>query len=266
LPTANEEATMARVDPYGTIGDLHLEPELRGQLPTKKEEPKPAKKEEVRPAAVKAPAPPPAAPAPAPVKAEKPLERNAGEVCKRFPLSEEARKLLTPDLTAGAFLQVLQKQQLYVDAVRLLAHGLPRRDAVGWACACTRAVLPKPTLQAAGALQSAEKWCADPSEPNRRDAEAAAEAAGLYTPAGCAAIAAFWSGGSLSPPNAPVVPPAQSLTAQAAANAVLMAAVHEPRKAPDRYGQFLAQGIQIAQSGQGNSTREVTDATRGSRR
>ena len=86
-----------------------------------------------------------------------------------------------------------------------------------------------------------------PSEENRRAAETASEKAGLAKPAGCAAVAAFWSGGSLAPPNVPVVPPGPTLTAQAAANAVLLsAAATDPAKAPDKYFKFLAEGIQVA--------------------
>jgi hypothetical protein len=76
---------------------------------------------------------------------------------------------------------------------------------------------------------------------------AAAEAAGLDTPAGCAAVAAFWSGGSLGPPNVPVIPPGESLTAKGVAGAVMLAAVlTEPEKTPEKYRRFLAHGVEVA--------------------
>lgn len=261
---------MARVDPYGTLQDISLEPGPPRPLP--------AKATEAKPPAVKPPAQAPAARPASPAKAAKLLGVNAEAVCKRFPLSDEARPLLSADMALGAFLQVLRKQGHHLDAVRLLAHALPKREVVWWACACTRTVFPEPTPQAARALQSAEKWCADPSEANRRAAEAAAEAAALHTPAGCAAIAAFWSSGSLGPPNTPVVPPGETLTAQAAANAVLMAAVIvEPHKAAARYAQFLALGAALGEDGSlwnsknpspaaKTQAREASDDARGSRR
>jgi hypothetical protein len=102
--------------------------------------------------------------------------------------------------------------------------GLPVRPRRGGAA------LPAPQ---AAAVQAAERWVADPSEANRRAAQAASEAAGLGTPAGCAAMAAFWSGGSLAPPEAPVVPPGEILTAHGSAGPVMLAAVlTEPQKAP----------------------------------
>jgi hypothetical protein len=87
---------------------------------------------------------------------------------------------------------------------------------------------------------------ADPTEENRRAAHAAAEAAGLAHPAGCAAMACFWSGGSLAPANLPVVPPGEHLTAHGAAGAVMLAAVTEPAKAAERQARFLALGLEVA--------------------
>src|SRR5947209_15569832 len=178
--------------------------------------------------------------------------KTAAEVCKHFPLGEEARKLLRDGLTPAQFLDVLIEKQQFPDAVRFLAHALPKREAVWWACLCSRAVAgssPPPPI--AAALQTAEKWVADPSEDNRRAAMPAAEAAKLKTPAGCAAMAAFWSGGSLAPPNVPVVPPGEYLTAHGVAGAVMLAAVQsEPEKAPEKYQKFLAQGIEVAKGTQ----------------
>jgi hypothetical protein len=234
----------------------------------KKLPPKPA----ARPAAPRPPEPPaaktPAPPAtpgpaaqPAPPAAKTPaqpappappattLNRKAADVAKLFPLSDEAKKLLEDGLTVAAYLERLQKQQVYLDAVRLLAHALPKQEAVWWACQCARKVAgDKPPAAIAAALQAAEKWVKDPSEANRRPTMAEAEAAEIGTPAGCAAMAAFWSGGSLAPPEAPVVPPDETLTAHAAGNAVLLAAViQEPEKAPERYAAFLANGVRVAE-------------------
>jgi hypothetical protein len=174
--------------------------------------------------------------------------KTAAEVCKRFALGEPAKKLLRDDLTPGQFLELLLGQQQHLDAVRLLANGLPKQEAVWWACLCARSaagtnLAPK----TAAALQAAENWVADPSEDNRRAAMAAAEAAELGTPAGSAAAAAFWSGGSLTPPNVPAVPPPDHLTAHGVAGAVMLAAVQtEPAKATEKYRRFLDLGVDVA--------------------
>ncbi|HVS36023.1 MAG TPA: hypothetical protein VMS17_10625 [Gemmataceae bacterium] len=164
-----------------------------------------------------------------------------------FPLGDEAKKLLRDGMAPRAFLDVLIEKQQFPDAVRFLAHALPKREAVWWACLCARqAYGASPPAPMGPALTAAEKWVSDPSEPNRRAAHTAAEAAGMGAPAGCAAMAAFFSGGSLAPPNAPAVPPGEHLTAHAAAGAVMLAAVMtEPQKAPEKYRKFFALGIDV---------------------
>ncbi len=178
--------------------------------------------------------------------------KTAAEVCKHFPLGEEAKKLLRDGLTPVQFLDTLMDKQHFADAVRFLAHALPKREAVWWACLCARAVAgSNASPKIAAALQTAEKWVADPSEENRRAAMPAAEAAEFKTPAGCTAVAAFWSGGSLGPPNVPAIPPGEYLTAHGVAGAVMLAAVQsQPDKAPEKYRKFLAQGIEVAKGTQ----------------
>jgi len=174
--------------------------------------------------------------------ATKALARTATEIGKLFPLGDEAKRLLRDGLTVRQYLDVLVERHLSVDAVRFLAHALPRREGVWWACLCARGA----TGNGSPALQAAERWVADPSEANRRAAQAAAVDAGPGTPAGCAALAAFWSGGSLAPANVPAVPPGETLTAQGVAGAILLAAVAtEPHRAPDRYREFLSRGLEV---------------------
>ncbi len=176
---------------------------------------------------------------------------TAAEIVRHFPLGEAARKLLRPEYTPSQYLAALMEQQLDLDAIRFLAYALPKREAVWWACACARrAHGTAPPAAAAAALQAAEKWTADPSEDNRRAAQSASEAVGLSDPAGCAAAAAFWSGGSLAPANLPVVPPGEHLTAHGVAGAVLLAAVlTEPARAAEKHRSFVKLGLEVASGG-----------------
>ena len=173
--------------------------------------------------------------------------KTAAEVCKTFPLGDEAKKLLRDGLTPRQFLDVLLEKQQFPDAVRFLAHALPKREAVWWACLCARQVNgSNPPAPLGPALQAAEKWTSDPSEANRRAAHAAAEAGAMGSPAGCAALAAFFSGGSMAPPNVAAVPPGETLTAQMASGAILLAAVlTEPHKAVDKYRKVVALGVDV---------------------
>src|SRR3954462_8819260 len=123
-------------------------------------------------------------------------------------LSEDALELVRPEMHPRDYVALLADKALFEDAVRFVAHALPKREAVWWAWVCARrASGESPTSKIGAALQATEKWIAQPNEDNRRAAMDAARTAEFGTAAGCAALAAFFSGGSLAPPNAPVVPP-----------------------------------------------------------
>jgi hypothetical protein len=177
----------------------------------------------------------------------RPAARLAADIARPLPLSDPARAALAPALTARQFFDALVAADLPDDAVRFLAAALPKREAVWWGCVCVRSA---PALVAdpvhLKALVAAEQWVKDPTEANRRAAEAAAEAAGPDNPPGCLASAAFWSGGSLTPAGQPPVPPRDDLTGQAVAGAVLLAAAHDPSATAAARRQFLTVGQQVA--------------------
>lgn len=174
--------------------------------------------------------------------------KTAAEVCARFELSEPVKKLPRDGVPPATFLERLMAEKHHHDAIRFLAYALPKREAIWWATRCARLVggtALSPEQRAA--LETAERWCAAPSEELRRAAMPASEKAQLKSPAGCAALAVFFSGGSLAPPDVPVVAPADDLTARTVAGAVLMAAVvSEPEKAEQKYQRFLDLGIAVA--------------------
>jgi len=179
---------------------------------------------------------------------------KAAMICQDIQLDEQALKRLDTNLPPVDFLKALIEQELYPDAVRFLARALPKREAVWWACLCARSVLADDAVRPAQikAIEIAEQWVYKPTEANRRLADAAARAAEFTGPAGWAAMAAFWSEGSMAPENLPVVPPAENLTAKAVAGAVMLAAVlTQPEKSQDKYRFFLEQGIDIANGGNG---------------
>jgi hypothetical protein len=175
------------------------------------------------------------------------LARGAAEVCDRASLPVEVRARVRSGQTAGQFLSDLTASADFLHATRFLAAALPKREAVWWACLCVRQSPALSGPPAEAALKAAERWAGDPTDEHRRAAFAAAEAAGVDTAAGCAALAAFLSGGSLAPPTIAEVPPAEHLTASAVTGAVTLAAVAaQPEKAPGRYQTFFALGTEVA--------------------
>lgn len=174
--------------------------------------------------------------------------KSAAEVCDRAQISDEARTFLRVEMTPRAYLDALVEGRQYPDGIRFLAHALVKRAAVWWAYHCVAGALgDEPSAAAARALECVKAWVVDPGDDNRRACWPAAEAAEIGTPAGCAAMAAFLSGGSLAPPDLPSVPPGEDLTARMVTNALILAAVsQQPEKADEKWASFLGAGFEIA--------------------
>lgn len=162
-------------------------------------------------------------------------------------LSEEATGLLGPEIAPQDYVALLMSKKLYADAVRFLAHALPKREAVWWGWISAKKAAgadPPPKIKAS--LDATEKWIAQPDDDGGRAAMAAAKEAQTTTAAGCAGMAAFFSGSSLGPSHIPPIPPGEFLTAKAVSGAVIYAAIgKDPKTAPDRFQSFVQQGIEV---------------------
>ena len=107
---------------------------------------------------------------------------KATEVTRYVNLGEEAKKMLTPEISANEFIEALVAKQLHPDAVQFIAHYLPKRQAVWWALGCVKQGVPEMTPEQDAALKTTERWIAEPTEENRQAAFRAAETADTTTP------------------------------------------------------------------------------------
>ena len=169
-------------------------------------------------------------------------------VCVFLDLSPEVQELANRAESSDELIASLADQEQFLDALRLRAYLLPKRQAVWWGCVCVRDELG-PELDAGqiAALDAAGAWVRDPDEPNRRAAEAKADAVRFQGPGGMLALSAFWSEGSIAAPNVPSVAADERLTCQGVAAALITAAYHEDAtKANDRLNVFLKKGKQVS--------------------
>jgi hypothetical protein len=172
-------------------------------------------------------------------------------------MSEAARTLLSPETTVPQFFDLLTSRELLSDAVSMLAHAMPKREAVWWACLAARTALDTQTPPAAQvALESAEAWVYTPSDANRRACMDRAKETAFDHAAVWAAVGAFWSGGSMVAPELPAVAPADHLTGIAVCGAVQLAVLgQEPERAPEKFRVLLEQAVDIANGGTGRLKR-----------
>ena len=141
---------------------------------------------------------------------------KAADYCRHVELSEPALEWLRDDSTPLEYFDLLVTKELFADAVRFLAGWLPKTQAVRWAGTCLQKLTGgRLSGREAAALEAALVWSAEPNEEHRRAAQAVAEKAPKKGPATWLATAAFWSGGSLAPPELAEAPPAEGLTAKA---------------------------------------------------
>lgn len=174
---------------------------------------------------------------------------KAHEICAKVDLEPPAKQLLRQEDTPSAYLGRLREREHYTDAVRFLATGLPKREAVWWSCVAVRLLaggaLPAPDEEA---VTAAETWVFKPAQAACDAAGALAEKAGYETAASLAAAGAHWAGDSLAPPAAPKIPPDAGLTATAVANALILAATQSADGDPEAaFERILDRGVQIAQ-------------------
>jgi hypothetical protein len=174
---------------------------------------------------------------------ESPLQH----LCARAKVGDEVKALLTDEFSTKEFIALLIEKELFPDAIRLVAYLLPKREAIGWGCLCLRHILssqkdkPLPHVQVA-----AERWVSAPTEENRWAAKEAADKEDPKTPSGLLAMAVFFAGPSMAPPNLQAVPPPEHATSEMVANVVVLAGVvNEPEKAKEKYGVFMQKALAL---------------------
>jgi len=174
---------------------------------------------------------------------------TAAEICAHFDLEEKARPLLSDGMRPREFVEALLVGKQYAAGIHFMAHALPAREAIWWACLCLQHACGN-NLSAADRAASiaAVQWVLRPTEQNRAAAKAPAEAARAPSPAGALAMAASLTGGSLGAPNLPPVPPPPFAWAGYVAAAVKFAAIKvEPARITDTQRLFVELGIGVAE-------------------
>jgi hypothetical protein len=172
----------------------------------------------------------------------------AAGVARRLPLSRDALAALERDSgNVRRFLDQLLGSGLAADALILIAHTLPKRYVVAWACDCLKELLARAPgakdVDRAG-LSLAQQWLADPTEANRVAAMEFAERGEFGSSGAWIAASAGWNGGSLAPRGYDVIAPPDHLPAEAAVAALRFAASQRPDYSVT-LGRFIERALQI---------------------
>ena len=172
---------------------------------------------------------------------------SALEICEKYSLGKEIELTPTVGESPAAYAHRLATSCHANECLVFLAYALPKRCAVWWLTQCTQAAESFKSDADRPMLALAEDWVRNPTDESRRKAMKMAEQLEMASPAAWAGVAAFWSHGSMAPPEAPSVEAPDHLTGKAVSGGAILATVLKtPEKAPDRRRQFTEIAIRIS--------------------
>ncbi|MGO9328805.1 MAG: DUF6931 family protein [Steroidobacteraceae bacterium] len=184
---------------------------------------------------------------------------DVATLMSRAVLPPEAQTTLQGCTDVGDALDRLQAAGFAFEAVRMLAHALPKREGVWWACMCASNTAPRDLSDDDElALENAEQWVRQQKDALRREAMVHAEHGGFTTAEAWTGVAAFWSGDTLAPPGEREIPPLPEQTGTAVAAAVTLASVRgDGKQYAERLQRFLDSGRNILSGGTGRMPAET---------
>lgn len=169
------------------------------------------------------------------------------KICKDLSLDEESLPKAAQHATLDSLLQELKSEENWLDAVRIQAHLLPVADGVRCVIQTVSEFPEIPIApQQQKALDAAAEWAIDPDEDKRRVCEALAEENNNEGIGASVAMAAFFGGGSIAPPESEEEVFAEEFVSSAVlAGAVFCAAGECP---PDSRDTFMIRFLENANS------------------
>jgi len=180
-------------------------------------------------------------------------DQNAAVVCKNADLEDQSKLLLGNKPSLSDYIQSLLANSALKDVINVIAHALPAREAVYWACLCVRDVIDQESnSDDLKAIKAAEQWVYQPNDNDRYLNHELAENLEYSTAAAWVSNAVFWSGGSITPKKEAKVEPPDGVFGKAISGAINLASASEdPKKVDQLQKQFIKRGINIAQGGKG---------------
>jgi hypothetical protein len=168
-------------------------------------------------------------------------------------LNPRAMALIAGCRTVPDALRLLEDEGMARQAVRLVAHALPEREAVWWACMCARHTAPADLPETDRlALEAAETWVRRPSDESKQASTTRAGAAEDKSPEVWAATAVAWTGTSTTPPDPRRRSPSRKVAGTAVVSSVVLASLRKtPMASPVRLERFLRSARDIASGGSG---------------
>ncbi len=186
---------------------------------------------------------------------KQPLE----ELCRQFEWSRSVSSFVTPRATFQTVLQSLINHKYWFDAVTLLSHAMPQREAVWWGARVCDDYLAENQMDDASrreeeqVLEAVRRWVNEPEETNRMAAHAAASGIPNRVPSHWVGMAVFWATGNITPDAGVITPPPPYLYARGISAAIDLAASLTINAREELYEKALGRGLDVASGGDGET-------------
>lgn len=168
------------------------------------------------------------------------------EILKAADLTSDAAALAKDDMPPAQYLGLLEQKSLFRDAVRFLAHKLEVNKAIEWAHSVAKELQDPNDRQGEESLAAAGRWLESQDDKSRWEGFHASDKGGNSSAGDCVAMAAFFAGKSITPPEAPETPPPPHFAQTMAANSIVVAVYsHAVERSEQRYKQALAMGRKL---------------------
>lgn len=181
------------------------------------------------------------------------VAERACDIIDAHKLSNSAVEFLNSELSPESLINKLSEASKWPDAIMVMANALPRREAVWWACVCSRRM-----ASIAGdetekrALNAAEKWVYKPSDEGRSESFRLAQDSNTSSAGTLIALAVAYSENKLAVVMDQEIELDSSSFTQIVTAAVLTAANESPKEQiDDQYRIFINSGKDIAKGGNG---------------
>jgi hypothetical protein len=181
------------------------------------------------------------------------------ELCLQFEWSRSVSSFVTPRATFQTVLQSLINHKYWFDAVTLLSHAMPQREAVWWGARVCDDYLDQNQMDDVSrqeeeqVLATARRWVNEPEEVNRMAAHAAAFGIPNRVPSHWVGMAVFWAAGNITPDAGVITPPPPYLYARGVSAAIDLAASLTMHAREELYEMALGRGLNIASGGDGEA-------------
>ena len=158
---------------------------------------------------------------------------------------------LDPQASVPAALAALERQKAAIDALKLIAHALPPREATWWACLAARDLMAPDAGEPPASLAAAEAWVFRPGDETRANAREAMEKAPPEDDTTLCAMAAVFSDGTLGPGQLSDYAAPPGAVGAAVHGMVLLSYGADPERMEERFSLLIERGLDIARGGNG---------------